>query len=152
MGKEVARNNAKPSAKQLAERRGIHALQDLMMEMPDEEKRDLDDLTSHFFAPGVYARMFFIRAGDVAVGKIHKTEHLNIICKGKISVSTEDGPILIEGPCVLNARPGIKKAVYALEDTWWINVHPTDETDIDKIEKLVIAEDYDEIEHMDQGD
>ena len=142
-------NVQKISEKQIAERHAIHELEEIMLDLPDEEKGDLEELTSHFFAPGVYARMFFIKKGDVAIGKIHKTEHLNIICKGKISVSTEDGPMFLEGPCVVNARPGIKKAVYAIEDTWWVNIHPTDETDIEKIEEQVIAKDYDEIEYKD---
>ena len=132
----------------LQERRGILALQDLMMDMPEEDKFDLDALTQHFFAPGVYARMFFIEKDSVVVGKLHKTEHLNIICKGKCSVSTEDGPLILEGPCIVNSRPGIKKAVFALEDTTWITIHVTDETDLDKIEKQVIAKDYDEMDSI----
>jgi quercetin dioxygenase-like cupin family protein len=134
--------------RRLAERNEIHALEELMMSLPDDEKENIEELTSHFFAPGVYARMFLIKKGDVAIGKIHKTEHLNIICKGKVRVSTEDGPMIIEGPFVMNARPGVKKAVYALEDTWWINIHPTDKTDPDEIEKDVIANDYDEIKYL----
>lgn len=137
---------AEKNEKRLAERNSIHALEQIMLDMPEEEKYDIDSLTRHFFAPGVYARMFFIKAGSVAVGKIHKTEHLNIICKGKCSVSTEDGPMVLEGPCVVNARPGIKKAVFAIEDTTWINIHVTDETDLEKIEEQVIAKDYAEIE------
>jgi len=134
--------------KRLAERNGIHALESVMMDMPEEEKFDLDELTDHFFAPGVYARMFFIEKGSVVVGKIHKTEHLNIICKGRCSVSTEDGPMVLEGPCVVTSRPGVKKAVYALEDTTWITIHVTDETNLEKIEDVVIAKDYDELETL----
>jgi len=134
--------------KRLAERKGIHALESIMMDMPEEEKFDLDELTDHFFAPGVYARMFFIEKGSVVVGKIHKTEHLNIICKGRCSVSTEDGPMVLEGPCVVTSRPGVKKAVYALEDTTWITIHVTDETNLEKIEDVVIAKDYDELETL----
>ena len=134
--------------KQLAERRGIHALQEILLDLPEEEQFDIDDLTDHFFAPGVYARMFFIEKGSVVIGKIHKTEHFNIVCKGKCSVSTEDGPMLIEGPCVFTSRPGVKKAVYAFEDTTWITIHVTDKTDLDEIEKDVIAKDYGEISRI----
>ena len=140
-------NKVSSSEKRLTERHDIHALQDLMMDLPDEDKFDIDALTQHFFAPGVYARMYFIEAGSVVVGKIHKTEHLNIICKGKCSVSTEDGPMILEGPCVVSSRPGIKKAVFAVEDTTWITIHVTDETDLDKIEEQVIAKDYAELEN-----
>jgi quercetin dioxygenase-like cupin family protein len=134
--------------KQLEERRGIHALQDIMLDMPEEEKFDIESMTSHHFAPGVYAREYFIPKGSVVIGKIHKTEHFNIVCKGKCSVSTEDGPLVFEGPCVFVSRPGVKKAVYAFEDTTWITIHVTEETDLERIEEEVIAKDYDEIETL----
>lgn len=135
-------------SKQLAERSAIHALQDIMLDIPEGERIDVDEMTSHHFAPGVYARQYFIPAGSVVIGKIHKTEHFNIICKGKCSVSTEDGPMILEGPCVTVSRAGVKKAVYAFEDTTWITIHVTEETDPDKIEKEVIANDYDEIKTL----
>jgi quercetin dioxygenase-like cupin family protein len=140
----------KAREKRLAERNSIHALEDLMMGMPEEEKVDIDSITEHFFAPGVYARMVFLKKGNVAVGKIHKTDHLNIICQGMVSVSTEDGPMMLKGPCVFVARAGVKKAVYAIEDTTWINVHVTNETDLNKIEDTFIAKDYDEIEYKEE--
>ena len=118
------------------------------MDLPDEDKLDADALTEHFFAPGIYARMLFIPAGAVVVGKIHKHETMNIICKGKIAISTEEGRVVFEGPCVVNSSPGIQKAGYALEDTWWINVHATKETDLEIIEDEFIAKDYDEIENI----
>lgn len=119
--------------------------------MPEEDKRDIEELTSHFFAPGCYARMLFIPKGDVAIGKIHKTDHFNIICKGKVSVSTEDGPLIVDAtarPQIVVSGTGVKKAVYAIEDTWWINIHVTDETDLDKIEDEVIAKDFAELEYQ----
>ena len=39
----------------------------------------------HHFAPGVYARELTMAAGLIVLGKIHKTRHLNIITKGKVS-------------------------------------------------------------------
>ena len=49
--------------RQLEARKSIHALEDLMLALPD--KLDIDELTDHFFAPGIYARMIFIPAGGV---------------------------------------------------------------------------------------
>lgn len=137
----------KDQEKRIASRNGIHSLERIMFDLPEEEQVDVDSLTDHFFAPGIYARMIFIPAGNVIVGKIHKHETMNIICKGKISIATEEGNVVVEAPCVVNSSPGIKKAGYAIEDTWWINIHPTDETDLDKIEEQFIAKDYDEIEY-----
>ena len=138
--------------KRLAERRSISALKELMINLPEEDKFDLDALTSHFFAPGIYARMLFIPAGGVVVGKIHKHTTMNIICKGKIAVSTEAGRVFFEGPCVVNSDPGIQKAGYAVEDTWWINIHATNETDLEKIEDQFIAKDHEELENKMNGE
>ncbi len=134
-------------SKQLAERESILALEEFLRSFPEEEQLNGEDLTGHYFAPGVYARTCFLPKGSVVVGKIHKTEHLNIVCKGKCSVSTEDGPMFLEGPCVFTSRAGVQKAVYALEDTTWITIHVTEETDLKKIEKDVIAKNHDELEH-----
>ena len=143
-------NNLAISEKQLAARASIHAIERVLMDAPDEDKFDAEELTDHFFAPGIYARMMFIPAGGVVVGKIHRHETMNIICKGKIAILTEEGRVVVEGPCVINSSPGIKKAGYAVEDTWWINIHATEETDLDKIETHFIAKDYGEIEGLEK--
>ncbi len=115
-----------------------------MFDLPDQV--DLDELTTHHFAPGVYARELFIPKGVVLTGKIHKTEHINIVSQGKIAVATEDGQKIIEAPCIFVSKPGTKRAGYALEDTTWITIHVTEETDLMKIEQQVIATDHGEIE------
>jgi quercetin dioxygenase-like cupin family protein len=92
----------------------------------------------HVFADGVYARCMNIPKGTMLTGKIHKTQHLNIVAKGRILVATEDGTKEISAPCIFVSEPGTKRAGYALEDTVWINIHVTDETDLDKIEEQVI--------------
>lgn len=137
---------------QSLERRGdILALQDLMCSLPEEDQFDIESLTEHFFAPGCYARKYFIEAGSIVIGKIHKTEHFNIVCQGKCSVSTEDGPLIIEGPEIFVSRPGVKKAVFAIKDTTWITIHVTDKTDVDEIEDEVIAKTFDEVDALLEG-
>ena len=135
-------------SKQLTERESIQSLEGLIKSSPKEEQLKEEDLTGHYFAPGVYARTFFIPAGAVVIGKIHKTEHLNIVCHGRCSVYTEDGPIIFQGPCVFTSGAGVKKAVYAFEDTTWITIHVTEETALAKIEQDVIAKSYEEIEYQ----
>ncbi len=133
----------------VSKRDSIYALQALLMDVPDSlnAQECEDEYITHFFAPGVYARQMFIPAGMVAVGKIHKTAHVSIISCGKISVTTENGTETFEGPYTFINTPGEKRAVYAHTDTVWTTIHPTDETDIRKIEEQVIATDYAELEH-----
>lgn len=93
----------------------------------------------HHFAPGVYMRELRIPKGAVLTGKIHRTAHLNILAKGEISVLTEHGVQRLVAPVVISSSPGIKRAGYAHEDTVWITVHPTHETDLEKLEAELIA-------------
>lgn len=92
----------------------------------------------HRFAPGVYARELFIPAGQMIVGKPHKTEHLNIISGGTISYATVDGFNTVSAPYTFTSKAGIQKVVYAHTDTTWTTIHPTDETDLVKLEHELV--------------
>lgn len=113
----------------------IRRLQAAMQDMPQLEMR-----LNHHFAPGIYVRELVIPAGAVVVGKLHATEHLSIMSKGKLNVATEEGCRTLEAPCVFVAPRGTKRAVFALEETIFINVHPnpTNETDLEKLESIFI--------------
>jgi len=117
-------------------------LQNSMLEMD----QTLDQFpVTHHFAPGTYGREMLLPAGHTIIGKIHKHAHLNIICKGRVKVTTEEGCKELIGPCVFTSYAGTKRAVHVLEDTIWITIHPTEETDLEKIEDEVIAKDYDSL-------
>lgn len=121
-------------------------LQESMKELPST----LGDCTlRHIFAPGLYAREMFIPKGTVIVGKIHKHAHVNTISKGRCSVMTEFGPTEIEAPHTFVSEPGTKRVVVALEDVIWTTYHPSDETDLEKLEDQIIAKSYEEIGLLD---
>ena len=100
----------------------------------------------HTFSDGIYVREMFVPKGMMLVGKIIKQTHHIFLMSGRIAIITEDGEKIMEGPCSIVAKGGTKRVGYALTDVVWINVHPntTDTKDLDKLEKEVIAEDYDE--------
>lgn len=102
----------------------------------------------HHFAPGLYAREIFIPAGILIIGKIHRHSHVNTISKGKVVVATEFGLEELTAPHSFVSQPGVKRSVLALEDTIWTTYHPTDETDLDKIEEYVIAPSFEDFDKM----
>lgn len=116
----------------------------------------LEDCTlKHYFSPKdekygccTYAREMMIPKGTLIIGKIHRHQHLNFISKGKVVVFTEFGEKHLEAPCTFISEVGLKRAVYAEEDTLWTTVHMTEfesEVELDKIEQEVIAPSYDEM-------
>lgn len=107
------------------------------------ENADLIDVpVIHHFAPGVYMRQMDAAAGTLVVSKMHRTEHMNILLSGSLTVATENGIELLKAPVVLKSMPGTKRIGYFHEDSSWITVHPTDETDLEVIEQQVIVPDH----------
>lgn len=91
----------------------------------------------HHFAPGVYVREMTIPAGTVATGAVHKTEHLTILSAGHCLLTTEDGVKELYAPCTLLSKSGIKRSIVALTECVLSTIHPTTETDLDKLCELL---------------
>lgn len=102
--------------------------------------------TTHHFAPGVYMREVFIPKDTVVTGAIHKTEHLNILSQGEMTVWTEEGPKRLKASAVVKSQPGIKRAGYAHEDSVWITVchNEANEQDTEKLEDMLTTNSFDE--------
>ncbi len=128
---------------QAPHRSDILKLQDAIAAMPQVEQP-----VAHYFAPGLYARECTLLKDSLVVGKIHKHAHINTISKGRVLVSTEFGTDELCAPCTFVSIPGTKRAVLALEETIWTTYHPTEETDLEKIEEHVIAKSYDEYDAL----
>jgi len=103
--------------------------------------------TSHYFAPGLYARQLARKQGVVIVGKCHKEACLTMLLSGRLAVtsSTDDVPpgTIVEAGAVWVSKPGTKRATYALEDSVLLTVHgnPMNLTDLDELEALIILPD-----------
>jgi quercetin dioxygenase-like cupin family protein len=100
--------------------------------------------TTHYFAPGIYMREVFLPKGCVATGHIHKMEHMSVLSQGELTVYTEGGMKRLKASTVVKAQPGMKRCVFAHEDSVWITVHanPDNETDIKKLEDRYVTDDF----------
>jgi hypothetical protein len=106
----------------------------------------------HSFGNGIYMREIFIPKGTVLTGKIHRHAHPNVLLKGVVEVFTENGGLEhYEAPMTMISQAGTKRAVLALEDTVWITFHNVgEERDLEKIESMVIAPDYEAYDRQQQ--
>jgi len=100
---------------------------------------------THRFTPGCYLREILMPKGTRIIGKIHATEHFNILLTGRVTVLTAEGVEEITAPHTFISKAGVQKVVYIHEDCIWQTVHVTDKTDLEEIEKEVICEDYDHL-------
>ena len=111
---------------------------------PDEvEAIAVDVPVEHLFSDGLYTRTMKVPANTLVVGKRHRHKTLNIMTKGRALITSGEGhkPREIKAPCTFVSEPMVRKVAMFLEDSEWINVHPTEETDLEKIEeKFIISE------------
>lgn len=128
-------------------RNKIQLFEEQMKEhLPGIKYGDMEECPlKHTFVDGAYVREIFMPKGSLITSKIHKKCHPYFIMKGKCSVITEEGKQEIEAPYQGITKSGTKRALYIHEDTIWITVHVTNETDLEKIEQEVIAKTFDEI-------
>lgn len=95
---------------------------------------------------GMYSREIFMPAGTWCTSGIHRTEHQFVVLDGLVSVWIDGvGLRKIKGPFVGMTKAGTRRMLYIHADCRWITFHPTDLTDIDEIEKMLLVDHY---EHL----
>ena len=94
----------------------------------------------HTFSGGIYIRQIFIPKGTIIMGKRHRYETCNILVSGELSIYMGEGVPMnrIKGPLLFTSKPYTKKLAYCHEDAIFMNIHPTKETDLEKLEKQFI--------------
>lgn len=102
----------------------------------------------HFFMDGVYVREMTMYKDTMVVGAIHKHLHMCFLLTGKITVVDKEGTVDHIAPCTIVSTPGIKRVLYAHEDSIWYNTHknPSNTEDVDELEKDIVAISYKEYE------
>jgi len=134
----------------LQKRSSIMELQDSIMEFVDGEnivKGDSEVFPlEHTFTDGIYIRQMSMKKDSFVIGKIHKHNHVWFLLTGEISVADENNTVDHVAPCYVEAPAGSKRMIYAHEDSVWVNIHanPTNTQDLQELEELIIAKDYEE--------
>jgi len=124
----------------------IQSVADQMIKtISDGEMVEAECPVTHRFSDGLYLREIFMPAGTKIIGKIHATEHFNVLLTGKVTVITAEGREEITAPHTFISKAGIQKVVIVHEDCQWQTLHVTDKTDLIEIEKDVIVESYDQL-------
>ena len=119
-------------------------LQEACLEQPQVETP-----IREFFSEGTYGREIFIPKGTCLVGEIHATEWIIVVSRGKIKVVSEEGISIVdatEKPVTFISPAGVKRAGYALEDTWWTGFRYTGDLTTEEIRKEHLVSSYDLLE------
>jgi hypothetical protein len=102
----------------------------------------------HYFMDGVYIREMRMKKGSAVIGAIHKHLHMCFLLTGRVTVVNEHDTIDHVAPCFIVSTPGIKRVLYAHEDSIWFNTHknPSNTESVEELEKEIVAISYKEYE------
>jgi len=110
--------------------------------MRELAKRDQTDLrTVHHFSNGVYAKQMHLPKGHMAISHKHAYSHLSILAAGSAVVATDGRSRLFHAPACIEIEAGVNHSITAIEDVTWFCIHATDETDPDKVDRVLIQGD-----------
>jgi len=104
----------------------------------------------HTFSGGVYIRQMLIPRNSLIIGKRHRFETCNILMEGTLLLymGKDKEPQRIDGPFMFTSPPGTKKMALCLDEAIFLNIHPTDKTDLAEIEKEFIIPDDEYLSEM----
>lgn len=139
------RTDLEPIEQRDAARQAIVGLEERMFELPQVQIP-----VEHLFSEGLYSRRMFVPKGVMWTGKIHKKGHICILLSGDMTIISAEQSQRYTAPAVFQSYPGVKRAGYAHEDSVFMTVHATTETDIAKIEAELIAADFPEADNQRQ--
>ena len=93
---------------------------------------------SHHFGPNLYIKEVTLPAGSVIIGKHHRHEHLcNMVSGRMIVVDSEGNRTELVAPMTFMAKAG-RKIAYIIETVVFQNIYSTSETDIQKLEDMIV--------------
>ena len=103
-----------------------------------DDNIEIDLNISHHFSDGVYARKMLLPAGHFAVTHAHEYDHLSILAAGIVELEADGVVQMLRSPACVTILANTHHQITALEDAVWFCIHATDETDVDKLDEVLI--------------
>jgi len=92
----------------------------------------------HHFGGGIYIREVKVPKDSLSMGHHQNFKHMNVFLSGQLVAFQNGTETILKSPMISVGNPG-RKFGYVLEDMVWLNVYPTTETDVEKLEVLLFT-------------
>jgi quercetin dioxygenase-like cupin family protein len=96
------------------------------------------EAVAHYFSDGVYAKQMSLEKGHVARSHKHNYDHLSVLASGKVEIVCNGVKNASEAPSCIDIKAGIEHEIIAHEDSVFFCIHATNETDINKVDEVLI--------------
>ena len=109
-------------------------------------------INTHHFAPGMYVRAYYGIKDSVVVSQVHLHEHITILAAGHCRVIStmqdEERIDVYKDFAIINTPAHTKRALYFLENTTILTIHPNpdDIRDIPELERMFVVDNFEDLE------
>jgi hypothetical protein len=112
----------------------------ILAEYVNDTFDEADLKTNHYFHAGLYMREMVVPANCFVIGQAHTSgDFINILTEGSALLRNEEGEIIeVTAPYISNAKNGNRKTAYFTSDSKWLNVHRTNKTTVEEVEKEIL--------------
>jgi quercetin dioxygenase-like cupin family protein len=98
-------------------------------------------MIQHHFSEGLYAKQMALPKGHLACQHKHNYDHLSILAQGKVKVLFDNDIVeTYTAPTCINIVKDVNHTILALEDSVWFCIHKTEETDVNKVDEVLIKQ------------
>lgn len=120
--------------KDLVAKNNVEMLEAKMLDLPQ-----VSCPVEHKFGPGIYMREVSLPKGAIVMGHYQNFEHSCVFIKGRMTLFQEDGTRKeISAPLTFVSPPG-RKVAYIHEDSLFMNVYSTNETNVENLENYYLT-------------
>lgn len=102
---------------------------------------EIDLQIRHFFSGREYAKQMTLPAGHYAETHSHNYDHLSVLASGDVLVTIDGKETRHIGPDCITIKAGQVHKIVALSESVWFCIHATNETDPEKVDKVLIKDD-----------
>ena len=92
----------------------------------------------HHFGGGSYIKETLIPRGASLGQHAHDHDHLSVLVRGSVILDVDGEKEVVMAPRVLTIKANKKHGVTALQDSIWLCVWATEETDPQKVDKAIL--------------
>lgn len=105
--------------------------------------------TFHHFSDGIYVREIHAPREAVIIGHEHRYPCLNVMSEGRVNTIVNGTVRQFVAPCIVESGAHTRKASIVIENMRWATIHPnpTNETDISKLEDMLLIKSASFIRH-----
>lgn len=82
-----------------------------------------------------------MKKGTMVIGAVHNHKHVWFLLTGHLTISDNKEVQDYQAPCYVVSEAGTQRAIYANEDSIFVNVHknPSNTENIEELEKEIVS-------------